>query len=247
MKTGGMMRSLYCLARIALLDPSLSLLVWRVKRQRKTFLGYPQILSLVQNFIQARARCGPSIQVAEFGVGRGGSAFILGKLVDIFGGKLVLYDLFGRIPPPTEIDGEKALLRYQVILTGEDERYYGNTPNLKELILNEMARICSLRNVEIIEGRYEEILPQLPNRYSFCLVHIDCDWYESYRAVLNYLRNNLCPKAILQLDDYATWQGVPRAVSEATWLTPYKKWLVNGSLVIDTGQCNDRQCLNIRD
>ncbi|MGB9880728.1 MAG: TylF/MycF/NovP-related O-methyltransferase [Anaerolineae bacterium] len=224
------------MARLALLDPLVGLLVWQLKRHHKTFLGYPQILSLVQNFLRVKARCNSPVQVAEFGVGRGGSAFILGSLVNKHGGKLVLYDLFGRIPPPGKIDGEKAYLRYQVILSREDERYYGNIPNLKELIISEMAALCDLSNVEIIEGRYEEVLPNLPANYSFGLVHIDCDWYESYKAVLNYLRNNLCPGAILQLDDYSTWQGASRAVSEATWLAPYKKWLVDGSLVIDTGQ-----------
>ncbi len=230
------MRGIYYLLRLALRDPSLSLLTWRLKRQRKTFLGYPQIWSLVQNFMRVKARCGSPIQIAEFGVGRGGSAFILGRLVSKYGGKLVLYDLFGRIPPPSDIDGEKAHLRYQVILTGEDEGYYGNIPDIKALILSEISHICDLSDVEIIEGRYEEVLPRLSKRYRFCLVHIDCDWYESYKAVLNYLKSNLCPGAILQLDDFSTWQGVSQALSEATWLAPFKKWLVNGSLVIDTGQ-----------
>lgn len=228
--------SLRCLFYLSTLNPYLALLAWSVKRSGKTFLGYLEIASLVRNFIIAKERFTNDLQVAEFGVGRGGSAIILGKLIDLYGGTLVLYDLFGRIPPPTEKDGEKANRRYHSIISEKNKNYYGNINNLYEVIVDELRKVCDIRKVEFVVGRFEEVLPRLTEKRSFGFVHIDCDWYESYKAVLTYLKNNLRSGAILQLDDYYSWEGVPKAVAEAIWLSQYKRWKVGTALVIDTNQ-----------
>jgi hypothetical protein len=65
-------------------------------------------------------------------------------------------------------------------------------------------------------------------------VHIDCDWYQSYKEVLDFLHSRLNEGAILQLDDYNTWEGVSKALEEAKWLMHYKKILLRTGLVIDT-------------
>jgi len=229
-----MLNSLRSLIYLFAVDPGLAKLVWSIKRDKKTYLGYLEIASLVRNFLVVRSRCRHNFCVAEFGVGRGGSAMILAKLISIYGGYLVLYDLFGRIPPPTVHDGEKAHRRYQSILSEEDENYYGNIHDLMKLIASELGKICDLTNVKFVVGRFEEVLPYHHTDCSFGLVHIDCDWYESYKAVLTYLEHRLCPGAILQLDDYYSWEGVPKAVAEAAWLASYRKRRVGTALVIDT-------------
>ena len=223
------------LVKLSLIDLRLARLSWRLKRDKKTYLGYEQLLSLVKNFRTAKSRSQYPVQVAEFGVGRGGSAAILGWLIEHGGGSLVLYDIFGRIPAPTWPDGERAHERYRVILTEESEDYYGNVSDLIGTVKKELASVCNLERVSFVQGRYEEIMPTLTKRHSFDLVHIDCDWYESVSAVLSYLRENLRPGAILQIDDYSNWQGCKRAVDEAEWLQPYERWFVGGPLVIDTG------------
>ncbi len=182
-----------------------------------------------------RSRGADPLQVAEFGVGRGGSATILAWLVGRYGGTLTLFDVFGRIPPPTIRDGERAQDRYQTILTRETSDYYGNLPNLLDLIMADLEAVCPKGRLEIVRGRYEDTLPAQTKRRSLGLVHIDCDWYESVRAVLAYLQDNLRLNAIIQIDDYSNWQGARQATDEATWLQPFQTRLVDGVLVIDTG------------
>lgn len=144
-------------------------------------------------------RCPDVVHVAEFGVGRGGSAAVLGWLVEHYGGTLTLYDVFGRIPSPSQADGERASQRYETIINEETEDYYGNILNLQALIEQELSSICDLDKIEFISGRYEEKLDELDEKRSFDLVHIDCDWYENVRVVLSYLRDNISPDAISTL------------------------------------------------
>jgi asparagine synthase (glutamine-hydrolysing) len=236
------MRVRYAIAllRIGLIDPRLMRLAWRLARGGKTYLTYPTLHSLARSFYLMRARRHQPIQIAEFGVGRGGSAILFGWLIGQHGGNLTLYDVFGRIPPPTQKDGARAQERYQVILTKESPQYYGNIPNLQQVVLDELSAVCRRDQVEIVEGRYEELLEHPQDKRAFDLVHIDCDWYESYKAVLAYLQGKISPGAILQMDDYSNWQGSKAAVDEVNWLSRFQRRLVDGALVIDTGLAMER-------
>ena len=224
------------LLRLGSIHPSLAWLAWRLKRAKKTYLGYPQLSSLAQGFLCVRSRRQKPPQVAEFGVGRGGSSTLLAWLIGRYGGKLTLYDVFGRIPAPTPRDGERAQDRYHEILNREGQDYYGNLPDLERAITADLQSVCSLAQVELVPGQYEHTLGNLDQKREYDLVHIDCDWYESSRAVLAYLEHNLASGAILQVDDYSNWQGSRMAVDEAEWLKPFKTKLVDGALVIDTGR-----------
>jgi asparagine synthase (glutamine-hydrolysing) len=223
------------LVKLLLVEPSLGCLAWNLKRDQKTYLGYQQLLSLTESFRLVMTRRGRSLQVAEFGVGRGGSATLLGWLVARYGGNLVLYDVFGRIPPPTVKDGARAQERYEAILCREDRGYYGNVPGLMDVIRGELGAVCSLSRVEFVVGRYEETLSRLDQKRAFDLVHIDCDWYESSRAVLSFLESNVSPGAVIQVDDYSNWPGSRMATDETEWLECFQTKLVGGTLVIDTG------------
>jgi hypothetical protein len=147
---------------------------------------------------------------------------------------LTLFDVFGRIPAPTAVDGAGAQRRYNGILTQERQDYYGNMPNLLEVVKRELAEVCDLSRIVIVQGRYEETLPQRKDTCVFSQVHIDCDWYESSMVVYEYLRQCLSPGAIIQVDDYSDWEGSRRAYQEAAWLNHYQTRLVDGALVIDT-------------
>jgi len=229
------MNSITCLIYLGILDIRLPILVYNLKKERKTYLGYPEIQSLVKSFINLNKRKGRNLLVAEFGVGRGGSSIILSYLINKFGGKLFLFDSFQLIPPPSAVNGEKAFDRYNQILSSKnDTAYYGNIKNLKDLIAQEISKICPLENVEFIVGYYQETLKNYNQQVLFDLVHIDCDWYQSYKEVLDFLNSRLNEGAILQLDDYNTWEGVSKALEEAKWLMHYKKILLRTGLVIDT-------------
>jgi hypothetical protein len=231
-----MFEKLSALMRLGLINPALMLLAWDLKRKKKTFLSYMTLLSLAQSyFIVKRRRPEEAPRFAEFGVGRGGSAIFMAWLANRYGGRLTLYDLFGRIPAPSEKDGQRAQERYRVILEEEPETYYGNIPNLLDLIQLEITQVIDLERVTFVQGKYEDTLQNLEQPGAFNLVHIDCDWYESSKAVLDYLTSHLEPGAIIQVDDYSNWQGSKQAMDEADWLNGYQKTLVDGALHIDTG------------
>jgi hypothetical protein len=228
--------NLSSLIRLGFVNPGLMFLALKVKRSRRTYLSYSTIYSLVRNYLSLEKRVSIPLQVAEFGVGRGGSATILAWLVNRYRGNLTLYDVFGRIPAPTEQDGERAVNRYKFIINQENNDYYGNINGLLEVILHDLHQVCRPESIEIVQGKYEEELPNLKDGRRFNLVHIDCDWYESSKVVYSYLQTRLQPGAILQVDDYSNWEGSMRAFQETPWLTPYNTHLADGALVIDTSK-----------
>ncbi len=224
------------LARLGLINPSLMFFAWNLKRTKRTYLSYATLYSLARSFLQVKTRHAQPVQVAEFGVGRGGSALLLAWLVERHGGKLTLFDVFGRIPAPTEMDGKRAQQRYVGILTQESQDYYGNIPDLLEVVRRDLWKVCDPGRIVIVQGRYEDTLPRLIEPYLYSQVHIDCDWYESSLVVYNHLRERLLPGAIIQVDDYSDWEGSQRAFQDAGWLSQFQTRLVDGALVIDTAR-----------
>jgi len=223
------------LLKIGLYNRHLLSLVWGLKNKKKTYLTTPKLWSFVECVRQASERH-PSrpLQIAEFGVGRGGSAAVLAWLANRYGGTLTLFDMFGRIPSPGGKDGDQAHERYKIILNNESKEYYGNISNLLEVINQELSNVCDLNQVEFVQGKYEDTLPLQQQARAFDFVHIDCDWYESSKMVLAYLQNNLNLGAMLQVDDYSNWQGSQLATDETEWLHGCRKWLVDGALIVDT-------------
>jgi len=231
------------LARLGWIHPSLMILAWNLKRTGRTYLSVAALYSLARSFMQVKARHHQPVQVAEFGVGRGGSALLLAWLVQRYGGKLTLFDVFGRIPAPTPIDGALAQQRYAGILNAESPDYYGNMPDLLDVVKQELEEVCDPQRINIVQGRYEDTLPPRQEKAAYSLVHIDCDWYESSMVVYNYLKSRLQPGAILQVDDYSDWEGSRRAFQDTDWLNPYPTRLVDGTLVIDTAHYGRRSTI----
>ncbi len=228
------LESLTSLLSLGKIDFRLMLLAWRLKKTQRTYLSYAKLLSLARNIQLVHTSRKQPLQVAEFGVGRGGSATLLAWMVNKYGGKLALYDLFGLIPAPSSMDGKQAQDRYEKIIHQEGEDYYGKIDNLLELVLKDIHRVCPPEAIEVIQGKYEEILPGLQDGRVFSFVHIDCDWYESSMAVYRYLQNRLFTGAILQIDDYSKWEGSKRAFDDAGWPGEYRKHFVDEALVVDT-------------
>lgn len=229
-----MMSKIKSAIKLGVIHPSLLYITLEIRRSRRTFLGYQQMLSLAENSKLVYKRVGKPLHIAEFGVGRGGSAMMLAWMISHYGGKLTLFDVFDRIPAPTDTDGIDAGMRYQDILNNEGVEYYGNVPDLLEEIKLDLSKVCDLRKINFIQGKYEDVLPGLTNVQFFDFVHIDCDWYESLRAVYAYLKDHLNPGAILQVDDYLYWPGAKKATDETDWLKGYSHKLVGDALVIDT-------------
>ena len=206
----------------------------RIKRQKKTFLNNHTLPGIALHIDKVHQRFQSALNIAEFGVGRGGSAIVMAWMIRKYGGHLSLYDVFERIPPPTDKDGLQALERYDVIKNNEAADYYGNIPDLLTVIRKEIHQVCDPNQVAFIQGRYEDTLPEDHSDQRFHFVHIDCDWYESSKVVFSFLENRIMPGAIIQIDDYSYWAGSKLAVDETSWLQPYHRKIVGGALVLDT-------------
>jgi asparagine synthase (glutamine-hydrolysing) len=220
--------------KLFLINPRLFLFTREIMKSGKTFLGYPRLLSLVNNVNKVRKRKMGALTIAEFGVGRGGSAMILAWLINRYGGTLTLFDVFGRIPPPGKRDGDYAQERFNFIEEQEDQNYYGNIPDLDSILSQEIGEIAPNNRIEFVKGKYEDNLQSMTKDYSFNIVHIDCDWYTSTKTVLKFLNHSFQLGGIIQIDDYEYWQGSQKAVDECEWLAIYNRTIIQGALIIDT-------------
>lgn len=71
-------------------------------------------------------------------------------------------------------------------------------------VLNSLAK---LRNVDIVQGLFEEALPVFLEKVKLTrvdLIHFDCDLYSSTKTVLNYLGKYIKPGTLLLFDEFTS-------------------------------------------
>ena len=156
----------------------------------------------------------------ECGVWRGGSAMAIAwKLRDmgVDDRRLVLYDTFAGMTPPTGNDVEIATGRSAASLLAETERVDGNNlwciASLDDVRSNIGLTGYPLDRVEFVVGDVAETLP-LGSSEEIALLRLDTDWYESTRAELEFLYPVLSGGGVCIIDDYGHWDGSRRAVDE---------------------------------
>jgi hypothetical protein len=81
--------------------------------------------------------------------------------------------------------------------------------------VQEVLRRCQVpaEQVTIVKGWFEETVPSLPVE-RIALLHIDADWYDSVKLVLEHLYDRVSPGGYVILDDYGYWEGCRRACHE---------------------------------
>ena len=116
--------------------------------------------------------------VVECGTYNGGSARVIAD--GIGDRKLWMYDAFTGLPPTTPIDGKEA-----ATLVGEMIA----SPKVVKQRVEEVG--CT--NYQIVEGYFESSFkaPDLPDKV--CMIHIDCDWYESVLLCLRTFYDRVVP------------------------------------------------------
>lgn len=145
--------------------------------------------------------------LVECGVCNGGTAGIIAcASADSSLPRVVrLFDSFEGLPEPSaETDGPKALAEWA---PGMD---LGSIDKVRELFA--ALRIGEER-VRIVPGWFEDTLPgyAMPE---VGLLHVDADWYESVKLVLETFYPNVVPGGFVVLDDYGHWEGCRTAVDE---------------------------------
>ena len=142
--------------------------------------------------------------IVECGVYRGGSAAVLGwamtKLDDQR--RLWLFDSFAGMPPASERDGEYS--------QGLEGRFVGSVRETRALLAR--AGVPPER-YRIIEGLYADVFPTLEPPPT-ALLHVDCDFYEPVKLVLDKFFPVLSPGGFVVLNDYGVYKGTKDATDE---------------------------------
>jgi predicted O-methyltransferase YrrM len=188
-----------------------------VRAARITYLERGALRDLWRRTTELELR-GIKGEIIEAGCALGGSAIVLAAAKSPQR-RLAVYDVFGMIPPPSDVDGEDVKQRYHKIRSGASagiggDRYYGYEEDLLGRVRSTFAEhgLPPQDNaVELIKGLYQDSLhPTGP----VALAHVDADWYDSVRTCLERIVPRLVEGGTIVLDDYDSWSGCRRATDE---------------------------------
>ena len=186
----------------------------------KRSLTYLDTQALNDLFTECRRLEDDAVEGAfvEAGCALGGSAIVIAS-AKAPARDLKIYDVFGTIPAPSELDGADVHDRYRSIVRGQAEgigghRYYGYEDNLLDKVRGHF-RSCGIdpeaNNVDFIRGLFQDTM-HFSGPVAFA--HIDGDWYDSVTVSLERIAPNLQRGGLLVIDDYHHWSGCRRAVDD---------------------------------
>lgn len=199
------------------LSPEVSRVLLHVTSRRLTMIRVHQLIEMCEVVNDLRER-GVEGSFLETGTAMGGSAILLTALKESER-ELVVYDVFGQIPPPTVEDGEDVHQRYATIVSGGAKGpggsdYYGYQEDLLGKVAAAFASAgypVDDHRVRLVQGLFENTLhPEGPIAFA----HLDGDWYESTMVSLQRVVPHLSVGGVLVIDDYHSWSGCARAVDE---------------------------------
>lgn len=162
----------------------------------RTLVSFSRCSVLYQLAIQARNLPG---DVAEVGVYKGGTAYLLGKVFSESGDKpLHLFDTFAGMP---EVDASR------------DLHHKGDFADTS--LEGVKAFMNGMRNVSFYQGFFPQTAGPVADR-KFCMVHSDVDIYPSAKASCEFFYPRLVPGGVIVFDDYglSSCPGVIKAVDE---------------------------------
>ena len=160
-------------------------------------------------------------RIVECGVGPGRSVFAFGMLTQHLARprEIVGFDTFDGIPPPTAEDGpanvskagwwrhSEANVRALLAFNGLDPDFVGE-------------------HIRFVRGPFDKTLVAYDGG-PIALLHLDVDFYDSYKVALRALWPSVARNGIVAFDEYRsdTWPGATKAIDEflEEWnLTPVR-------------------------
>jgi hypothetical protein len=192
-------------------------LISRIRSQKLTYLSEKKLASIAATIRSSEDTHLPGIFL-EAGCALGGSAVLIASLKRP-DRPLLIYDVFGMIPPPTPEDTQDVHDRYRTIVEGKSkgiggDRYYGYMENLYEIVQSNLERFginCAEQSVSLIKGLLQETM-KIDQPVAFA--HVDVDWYEPVMTCLKRVLPKLVLGGSMILDDYHDWGGCRKAVDE---------------------------------
>ncbi len=148
----------------------------------------------------------------ECGVAAGGSTALLAYVIKKYSRiqrRLYSFDSFEGMPEPTKEDS--------ICGVSADSTGWGTgtcaapEENVKEIC----EKIGVSDVVTTVKGYFQETLPKKRNDIGpVVFLHMDGDWYESTKAILINLYEQVVESGLIQIDDYGHWEGCRKAIDE---------------------------------
>jgi O-methyltransferase len=177
-------------------------------KPRYTMVTNTNLLTLYR-LVQRLNSLDVSGDIVECGVWNGGSAAILG-LANLAtdesrrNRKIWLFDSFQGVPPATERDGSVERRSY---FEGWNK---GDVDKVKQ-VFTKLG--VPLDQVKIVSGWFNETL-KTADVEQIAMLHIDADWYDSVKLVLDTFYDKVLPGGFIVLNDYNTWEGCNKALND---------------------------------
>jgi O-methyltransferase len=193
-------------SRVPLRDLAKPQQLARAHRVRNySMLDYPRLGKLYELARDVEVRGVPGSFV-ECGVARGGAAGLVATALS--GSREIwLFDSWQGVPKPSAIDiseGGKPGLEGMAAVSEDEARH----------VLFHALKLDPAR-FRLVKGWFEETIPEHRAELGpIALLHLDVDWYESYRFCLEQLYDLVSPGGYVIADDYAYWKGCRAAVDE---------------------------------
>jgi O-methyltransferase len=206
------LRALYNLFILILAYPSrrslrIASIVLRVK-PRFTMVTSKNLISLY-NLVQRVDNLQLPGDIVECGVWNGGSAVVMGA-AQVDGGNqapcrtMWLFDSFQGLPLPGEKDGVAEQVSYF-------EGWCKGEPGKVEQAFEMLG--VPMDHVKITPGWFEETLHTAPID-QISILHVDADWYDSIKVVLDTFYDKVVKGGFVVFDDYGYWKGCERAIAD---------------------------------
>ena len=198
-------------------QPELAKVIEQVMARRLTYLPAPALQDLADVVLDAD-RAGIDGALVEAGTALGGSAIVLARAKNA-ARPLMLYDVFGTIPEPSEKDDSDVQQRYRKIVSGQatgigGDLYYGYHDDLVHEVegnIRSFGLDLERDSIKLVKGKYQDTMPvSVP----VAIAHIDCDWYDSVMTCLLGVGPHMVAGGRMVIDDYDAWSGARRAVDD---------------------------------
>ncbi|MBD2209280.1 class I SAM-dependent methyltransferase [Nostoc linckia FACHB-104] len=148
----------------------------------------------------------------ECGVAAGGSLALVAAVIKRYTKQarwVYGFDSFNGMPAPTEQDKSNGI-------PAEQTGWGTGTCAAPEASVKEICMRLGVGDiVQLVKGYFEETLPKMRDGVGMiALLHMDGDWYESTRTIINNLYDRISNNGFVQVDDYGFWEGCRQALHE---------------------------------
>ena len=150
--------------------------------------------------------------IVECGVAGGGSTALMAMAIERYTQRprlLYAFDSFEGMPSPSERDKASGV---PANATGWGT---GTCASPEEKVQEVLVQLGVRDIVQTVKGDFQDTLPKMRQEIgSIALLHMDGDWYESTKAILNNYYDLVVSKGFIQADDYGHWEGCREAIHE---------------------------------